>query len=110
MSTRLDHITLSASASTTAGHTFPITLTAWDPYGNIDTGYTGTLTFVSSDPRATLPASYTFTAADNATHAFAAALRPSGAQSITATDTAPGIPRPPARTSATPAPPNPPPT
>jgi hypothetical protein len=92
MSTRLDHIALTASASTTAGHTFPVTLTAWGHDGNIDTGYTGTVSFASSDSHATLPASYTFTAADNGAHAFGAALLTAGAQSVTATDTTAGIP------------------
>jgi len=40
-------------------------LRAYDPYGNIATGYTGTVGFKSSDPTATLPRSYTYTAADN---------------------------------------------
>jgi hypothetical protein len=82
-----DHFTFSAPGNTTAGQTVPLTVTAWDHYGNIATGYTGTVTFASSDPLATLPASYTFTAADNGTHDFAAALRSAGAQSIKATDT-----------------------
>jgi S-adenosylmethionine hydrolase len=81
-----DHFTLSAPASTTAGQTVSLTLTAWDHYGNIATGYTGTVTFASSDPQATLPARYTFTAADNGTHTFDAALPTAGAQSIKVTD------------------------
>src|SRR6266851_90947 len=92
MSTRLplvaDHFTVSAPASTTAGQSVSLTLTAWDHYGNIATGYTGTVTFASSDPHATLPASYTFTAADNGTHTFDLALLTAGAQSIKATDPA----------------------
>src|SRR5262249_55944929 len=91
MSTRLplvaDHFTLSAPTSTTAGQTGSLILTAWDHYGNIATGYTGTGTFVSSDPQAILPPSYTFTAADNGSHTFDTALRTAGAQSIKATDT-----------------------
>jgi hypothetical protein len=90
MSTRLplvaDHFTLSAPANTTAGQSVPLTLTAWDHYGNIATGYTGTVNFVSSDRQATLPASYTFTAADNGMHTFGAALLTAGTQSIKATD------------------------
>jgi hypothetical protein len=92
MSTRLpflaDHFTLSAPTSATAGQTVPLTLTAWDHYGNIATGYTGTVTFASTDPQAALPASYAFTAADNGTHTFDAALVKAGAQSIKITDTA----------------------
>jgi hypothetical protein len=92
MSTRLplvaDHFTLSAPASTTAGQTVSLALTAWDHYGNIATGYTGTVTFASSDPHATLPASYTFTAADNGTRTFDVVFRTAGAPSIKVTDTA----------------------
>lgn len=92
MSTRLpfvaDHFTLSAPAGTTAGQTFSMILTAWDHYGNIATGYTGTVTFTSSDPHATLPVDYTFTAADNGTHTFDATLVKAGAQLIKITDTA----------------------
>jgi hypothetical protein len=92
MSTRLplvaDHFTLSAAPSTTAGQTVPLSLTAWDNYGNIVTDYTGTVAFASSDPQAKLPASYTFTTADHGTHAFEAVLVKAGAQSINVTDTA----------------------
>jgi hypothetical protein len=91
MSTRLplvaDHFTLSAPTSTTAGQTVSLVLTAWDHYGNIATGYTGTVTFASSDPQAILPADYTFTAADNGTHIFDVALRTAGPQSIKVADT-----------------------
>jgi hypothetical protein len=92
MSTRLpqvaDHFTLTAPTSITAGQAFSLILTARDHDGNIATGYTGTVTFTSSDPQATLSASYTFTAADNGTHTFDAALRTAGAQSIKVTDPA----------------------
>jgi hypothetical protein len=91
MSTRLplvaDHFTLSSPTSTTAGQAVSLILTAWDHYGNIATGYTGTVTFVSSDPQTILPPSYTFTAADNGTHAFDITFRTAGAQSIKVTDT-----------------------
>jgi hypothetical protein len=91
MSTRLplvaDHFTLSAPAGTTAGQSTSLTMTAWDHYGNIATGYTGTVTLASSDPQATLPASYTFTADDNGTHTFGATLLTAGAQSVAVTDT-----------------------
>ena len=50
----------------TAGTANNFTVTAYDPYGNIATGYTGTVHFTSSDSQATLPANYTFTAADTA--------------------------------------------
>ena len=42
------------------GVAFSITVTAYDAYGNLATGYVGTVHFGSSDPRAALPANYTF--------------------------------------------------
>jgi hypothetical protein len=71
---------------TTAGVAGYFTVTAFDPYGNIATGYTGTVHFGSSDAKAALPANYTFTAADAGTHSFSAALKTAGTQWITATD------------------------
>ena len=38
-----------------------VTVTAYDAYGNVATGYTGTVALTSSDPHAVLPSSYTFT-------------------------------------------------
>src|SRR5262249_32705885 len=49
------------------------------------TGYTGTVHFASGDPRATLPANSTLT---NGTGTFTVTLRTTGAETITATDTA----------------------
>ena len=79
-----------AGGSTTAGSPFDITVTVYDAYGNIATGYTGTVRFTSTDNNAILPADYTFTVSDNGTHTFAAGvtLRTSGGRSVTAADTA----------------------
>ena len=72
----------------TAGVAGSFTVTAWDPYGNRATGYTGTVRFTSSDAKAVLPGNYTFTAADAGMHTFSATLKTAGTQSLTATDTA----------------------
>ena len=56
----------------TAGVAGSFTVTAWDPYGNRATGYTGTVRFTSSDAKAVLPGNYTFTAADAGMHTFQA--------------------------------------
>jgi hypothetical protein len=74
-------------SSTTAGASQTFTVTARDSSGNIATGYTGTVHFTSSDAQAALPANYTFTAGDAGVHTFSTALKTSGTQSITATDT-----------------------
>ncbi|HLN32693.1 MAG TPA: choice-of-anchor tandem repeat GloVer-containing protein [Gemmataceae bacterium] len=74
-------------SSTVAGTSNSFTATAYDPYGNVATGYLGTVSFSSSDAQAGLPANYTFQASDNGTHTFSAVLKTAGSQSITATDT-----------------------
>jgi plastocyanin len=59
--------------STRAGDAFQITVTAYDAYQKIATGYTGTVTFNSSDLQAVLPADHTFTTGmnmDNGVHVF----------------------------------------
>jgi hypothetical protein len=72
--------------ATTAGVAQSFTVKAFDAFGNVASGYTGTVTFSSSDPLAGLPASYTFTAADAGVHTFTATLKKAGTQSITVTD------------------------
>ena len=63
-------------------------MTAYDAYGNVATGYTGTVALTSSDPLAELPPSNTFTLADAGKLGFSVTLETTGPQSITATDTA----------------------
>jgi hypothetical protein len=79
---------VAGSSVTTAGSAYPFTVTLYDAYGNVATGYTGTLHLTSSDVLAVLPADYTFTASDAGKHTFTATLNTKGTQSITATDTA----------------------
>jgi hypothetical protein len=78
-----------APATTTAGASFSITVTAEDVYGNTTPAYRGTLHFASSDPKPVLPPDYPFTAGDAGVHTFtnAATLFTAGARNITATDT-----------------------
>ena len=66
------HYTLGAPASATAGSPFTITLTAFDAFNNIATGYTGTAHFTKSDGGlgSSVPANYTFVAGDAGTHTF----------------------------------------
>jgi hypothetical protein len=61
-------------------------VTAYDPYWNVATSYSGTITFTSSDPSAGLPPNYTFTSADAGIHSFSVLLSTLGSQTITATD------------------------
>jgi subtilisin family serine protease len=69
-----------------AGSAGNFTVTVYDQYGDVDTGYTGTVKFTSSDPKAALPASYIFTSADAGVHTFSATLNTLGTQAITVTD------------------------
>jgi hypothetical protein len=82
---------ITAPASAYSGTPFDITVTALDPYGNIDTNYSGTVTFSSSDndPGVILPPNYTFTGADSGVHTFpgGVTLITQGNQTVTATDT-----------------------
>src|SRR5206468_2066074 len=82
------HFSVSAPASSSAGSSFTITVTALDANGNTVPGYTGTIHFTSSDSAAVLPANYTFTSSDHGTHSFSVTLRSAGSQTVTATDTA----------------------
>src|SRR5262249_46387417 len=71
-----------------AGVAFSMTVTAYDAYGNVATGYRGTLHFTSTDSTATLPSNYTFTATDAGVHVFTGiVLRKKRIQSIAVTDT-----------------------
>jgi hypothetical protein len=71
----------------TAGTAASFTVTAFDAYGNVATGYHGTIAFTSSDPQAILPANYTFTAANAGTQTFTATLKTPGLQSLKASGT-----------------------
>ena len=71
-----------------AGGTETVTVTAYDPYGNVATEYTGTVAFTSGDAQVQLPSNFSYRAADSGTHTFSITLETVGSQSITATDTA----------------------
>jgi hypothetical protein len=84
----LDHFAVSAPASSVAGESFPVTVTAMDSADAPLTSYTGTVTFSGSDPAADLPPDTAFTAGDQGTKTFTGlTLRTSGAQSIEVRDT-----------------------
>ncbi len=71
---------------TAAGTPGTFTVTAYDAYGNVASGYADTITFYSTDSQAQLPDDYTFTAADNGVHTFTATLFTAGAQALGAVD------------------------
>jgi hypothetical protein len=90
-----NHFLVSAPANAVSGMAFDITITALDPFGNVDMNYAGTVTFSSSDadPGIMLPNNYGFQTSDSGTHSFPAAvvLITLGDQTLTATDTGSGI-------------------
>jgi hypothetical protein len=73
--------------STTAGDSHNLTVTAYDLYGNVATGYTGTVHFTTTDSQAILPTNTAFTASDAGKHTFSIAFKTAGAQAVRATDT-----------------------
>jgi hypothetical protein len=74
-------------AATTAGDTHDLTVTAYDTYGNVASGYIGTIHLTSSDSHAVLAADYTFKAGDGGVHTFSgASLHTAGSQALRATD------------------------
>jgi hypothetical protein len=77
---------VTAPSTVLAGTPLVITVFALDPFGNIDTNYTGTVTFQSSDAAATLPNDYTFGASDSGQADFSVILRTGGNQTLTVRD------------------------
>ncbi len=71
-----------------SGQAFPVSVFAYDPYGNLVPSYTGTVHLTSSDPQAVLPGDYSFTAADQGEHDFTVTLVAVGTPAITVADTA----------------------
>jgi hypothetical protein len=72
--------------STTAGTPLLVTVTAFDAFGNVATGYRGTVAFTSTDSQATLPPDYIFTARDTGRRTFAVTFATVGSQSLTVDD------------------------
>jgi hypothetical protein len=69
--------------TTTAGIAQNFTVTAYDAFGNVATGYAGQVALGSSDLQASLtPAGYLFTAADAGVHTFSSILKTAGVQSL----------------------------
>ena len=78
------HLVVTGGTAETAGGVETVTVTAYDAYGNVATGYTGTVRITSSDGHAVLPANSTLT---DGVGTFDVTLETAGTRSITATDT-----------------------
>ncbi|MFC1706634.1 hypothetical protein ACFL59_07415, partial [Planctomycetota bacterium] len=80
-----DHLVVSAPGGSNAGDSVNVTVTAVDPFGNVDTGFGDTVRFTSTDPTATLPSDYTFvpgTAGDGGMRGFSVTLANAGVQTV----------------------------
>ncbi len=81
---------ISAPASVSLKTPFTITVTAYDQFGNVATGFDGMVHFKSSDPRAWLPGNYTFSPSDHGVHTIGNAVifeTDASRQTITVVDT-----------------------
>ena len=82
------HLSVVCVTSATAGTQFNVTVTAFDQFGNVATGYGGTVHFTSTDALAVLPANTTLT---NGVKTVASTLKTTAnLATITATDTVTG--------------------
>jgi len=79
------HFSVSGPANAQTRVTFEFTVSALDAANNASTAYSGTVHFTSSDAQAMLPANSTLA---GGTAQFSATMEASGAQTLTATDTA----------------------
>jgi hypothetical protein len=79
----VSHLRIDAPAADVAGTGVAVTVTAFDRFDNVATGYAGPLRFTSTDGRATLPADSTLT---EGAGVFQVTLRTSGPQTLTGTD------------------------
>jgi hypothetical protein len=78
------HFGITVPSSAFVNSPFNFVVTAFDFFGNVATGYSGTIHFTSTDPSAVLPANNTLT---NGVGTFPATLDTVGNQTVTAADT-----------------------
>lgn len=84
-----EFLLVAAPSSTTSGDPFTFTVTAYDQYGNVATGYTGTVSFEAIGGAESLPVDYTFLSSDAGSRTFTngATLGGQGNKYIEAVDT-----------------------
>jgi sugar lactone lactonase YvrE len=81
------YLLLIGPADAQAGMAFTVTVTAYDAWGNVATGYLGRVTFASNDGAAVLPDDYAFTSDDAGSHTFSVTLNTPGPAQLNVTDT-----------------------
>jgi hypothetical protein len=77
-------IQISGATTTVAGAPYAVTVSIFDPYGNLATNYLGGIQLSSADARAALPPAYTYTAADAGVHTFVFPMGTAGPQFVAA--------------------------
>ena len=82
---------LTTPASSIAGSAAPVTFTAFDSYGNIASGYSGTLHFSSSDANAVVPSATTVLPADHGIKTLTVTWQATGSQTLAVSDSALGL-------------------
>jgi hypothetical protein len=80
-------LTISAPPSTQAGNAIDVTVTAFDPYDNLATGFTGTIHFAHTDPIAGTIPDYQFTGSEQGTHTIQVTLKRAGDQNVSVSAT-----------------------
>src|SRR5262249_23537479 len=85
------YFTTTAPTNALTGNSINTTVTAYDLYNNVATGYTGLVHFSSSDSKASLPVDSPLT---SGVGTFGVILKTPGTQTITASDTVSAAPRP----------------
>ena len=65
---------IAAPATAVAGKSFMLTVTAFDAFGNLATGYRGKVHFTDTAGNSGLPSDYSFSAADSGVHVFTLTL------------------------------------
>jgi hypothetical protein len=85
----IDHFTVTGAKSpVNATEPTSVSVTAYNNFGDVMTGYVGTINFTSSDPGADLPSDYTFQESDNGAHTFSGIVfATEGTQDISVHDT-----------------------
>ncbi len=73
------------SPSVEVGTAAAVTVTAYDAYGNVATGYTGPVTLTAVNGAPASPITYTYTTADQGMHAYSVTFTQAGAQKLVAT-------------------------
>jgi hypothetical protein len=81
------YLEVSVAATASLGDQLDVAVTAVDPFGNTQTGYTGTVHLSSTVAGDTLPDDYTFQASDYGTHTFTVTPGGAGSRVLTAADT-----------------------